>query len=148
MEGLKAGIKALKSFRNASRVEKLLAEEAEFSDLTPPYTTEDIRTLMSRMPRQVLDELVNSSMELYDIMFDGPLVSKVAEVIAHLVKKMKKRPEVYSHAEVNGMELGHSIVSEAYRLFNALSHFEQRQMVALIEEVERDAVEEVVAMKG
>ena len=142
-----AGIKALKSFRSASNVEESLAEKAEELEVDPPYSKEDIVDLMTHLPSDDLHELVNTSIDLYEILFDHQLVAKIIEVIDFMIKKMEKRPNIYAPEEVKGLRLGRSIIAEGDELIQRLTPFEQQQFKNIVEQIEKDSIREVQRRK-
>lgn len=140
---MRAGIMALKSFRAASKIERSIADSAFASQKEAPFSPRDVQSIMSFLPHKELDHLVNSGVVLFDVLIDRKLVGKIIEVINHLIEKMKSRPNVYSAEEVKGMQLGQQIISKCSGLFYQFSESEQRELVQLITEVERDAIEEI-----
>lgn len=140
---MRAGILALKSFRAASKVEKMITEKAMDIDQDPPYSATQIQTIMSSLEHKELDHLVESGVVLFDVLIDRKLVYKIIEVINDLIQKMESRPNVYSAQEVQGMQLGYKIISQCTELFYQFSEEEQKDLVALITEIEQDAMEEI-----
>lgn len=140
---LRAALKALHSFRTASQVEEKLAKVAIYHKVAPPFSTEDIQKMISKVPRNIMDDLVESSMELYDVLFDEKLVKNILDIVVELIKKMKKRPEVYSNHEVKGMQLGQSIIQGGFKLFSSFDKDQQQILIETIGRIERDAVDDV-----
>lgn len=143
----RAGFKALQSFRSASKIEQMLAQKATESDRLPPYSAMDIRLLLTHIGSDQLHHLVDTSVALYDILFDHRLVTKIIEVIDHLISKMRKHPGVYSKEEIYGMELGRTIITEGDALISRLNPEEQQFFKTLIEQIERDAIKEIERLR-
>ena len=144
---MRAGMMALKSFRAASKIEKLIADTAFEKGSKAPFSPGDIQSIMSLLPHKELDNLVDSGVVLFDVLVDRKLVGKIIEMIDHLIKKMQSRPNVYSANEVKGMQLGHQIIRQCSDLFYQFSESEQKELVQLITEVERDAIEHIKEMQ-
>ena len=140
---LKAGFKALQSFRTVTRLEGKLQHIAEQSENVPPYTADDIRYLMIRLPREEIDAFIEDGLVLFDTIYDRELIRKILEIIDTLIFKMKKRPGVYSPAEVKGMQLGLQVLQEGDLLFQSLNPEEQKILIDFIYRIEKDAIEEI-----
>ena len=140
---LTAGIKALKSFRSATSFEQKLVKTAEDSKLTPPYSTEDMKQLVGSLSKKEVADFIEDSQDLFKTIQDRKLVKKILEIVNHLIVKMEKRPKVYSDVEVNALKIGRDIIQEGDLLFAQLSKSEQEQLLAVVLEIERSALEEV-----
>jgi len=142
----KAGLSALRSFRAAARIEGLIADKAIEVGERPPYTADAVKTLMSQLPPTALDELVDKGIVLFDVLVDRRLVDRIVRVISHLADKMRARPGVYAPEEIRGMELGQEIITQCMNAFYKFDKREQQDLISLIEEIERDAMEDIKKM--
>jgi len=140
---LKAGIKALKSFRSATRFEQKLVQTALASKLVPPYSTKDVRQLVGSLSKKDVANFIEDSQDLFNTLQDRKLVQKILEIVNHLIAKMEKRPSVYSETEVSALKIGKDIIKEGDLLFAQLSKAEQEQILAVVLEIERNALEKV-----
>jgi len=141
---LTAGLKALKSFRTASDFENKLVQKAIAIPLEPPYDEMDINALLGALSSDDVDQFIEDNEALFQTLYDRDLVAKITEVVAHLVEQMKKRPNIYSTAEVNGLEIGLEIIQKGNQLFEQLNEEEQRLILTQTIQIERDALEGVV----
>ena len=140
---LKAGIKALKSFRFASKFEVQLVDEARNLELQPPFYSENIFSMMRGLSRGDVNKFMDNAMSLFETLYDQPLVEKIIEIVDHIIGVMQKRPSVYSEEEIKGLELGREVIVEGNKLFIELSAEEQSRLFTLIYQIEKDAIEEI-----
>jgi len=140
---LTAGMKALKSFRSATNFEQKLVQKAIDSELVPPYSTEQVKQLVGGLSKKDIENFIENSQSLFKTIQDRKLVKKIVEIVNHLIAKMEKRPNVYSEEEVNALKIGRDIIKEGDLLFAKLSISEQEQLLAVVLEIERSALEEV-----
>jgi hypothetical protein len=140
---LRAGLKALKSFRSASKFEGNLVEKAIVQNQNPPYSIIQIEGLIKTLSRKEIDEFMESSLTLFDTLHDRTLVAKIKRIMDHLVEKMKRRPKVYSSAEVKGLEIGKEIIEKGDLLFEELSTEEQGEIFKFIVEMEREEMDRI-----
>lgn len=145
---LKAGFRALQSFRTVNKLEGKLVNIAKRSDSEPPYSPDQIKRMMTQLPRQEVDQFIEDGLVLFDTIYDRELIRKILEVILFLINKMKKRPKVYSGAEVRGLEYGLQVLEEGDRLFTTLNPMEQKVLIDFIYKVEKDAVEEIFTLQN
>ncbi|MFT6321304.1 MAG: hypothetical protein ACJAT4_002234 [Granulosicoccus sp.] len=140
---LRAGLKALKSFRSASKFEGNLVEKAIVQNQNPPYSIIQIEGLIKTLSRKEIDEFMESSLTLFDTLHDRTLVAKIKKIMDHLVEKMKKRPKIYSPAEIKGLEIGKEIIEKGDLLFEKLSTEEQGKIFTFIIDMEREEMDRI-----
>lgn len=140
---LKAGMKALQSFRKANLFETKLVEQAFDIALEPPYDEGTINILISTLSRQEIEDFLKSLENLFEILSDRPLVSKIKDIILHLIEKMEKRPKLYAKAEIDGLRIGYEIVNQGDLLFEGLDKDTQAQIFELIKEIEHGILEQI-----
>ena len=140
---LKAGIKALKSFRAANNFENKLIQTAMSMELDMPYDHDDINTFIASLSIEDINEFIENNEALFDTLHDRTLIIKILEIVEHLILKMKKRPNIYSTEEIRGLEIGRDIIKEGNALFDQLSVEEQEQVFEFVIAIERDHLEEL-----
>jgi len=142
---LRAGLSALRSFRQANNFEQKLVAQAIKLDLKPPYGTPEINTLIKGLPKVDLEEFIDSSQALFETLHDRVLVKKIIEIVEYLIGKMRKRPKVYSAVEIRGLEIGRDIIKNGDLLFDQLPKEGQQQLFELVIMLEREVLEELFA---
>lgn len=140
---LKAGLKALKSFRTASRFEKQLVQQANKLGLEAPFSESDINKMIAGLSQAEMDQFVENNQSLFEILYDRTLIVKIKEIVNHLIDKMRKRPKVYSAEEIRGLEIGRDIIVHGDQLFDQLSQTEQTQILDFTLQVERDVLKSI-----
>ncbi len=143
-KAMKVAFKTLKSFRSASKLEKMLVESAFVNETHPPYEMKDIRYLISTVPKDQIYNFIDEGMVLFNTLYDRNLVRKILLAIQHVIKVMKKKNEFYSQDEIAGMELGLKVLQDGNKLFEALSPPEQKIIFQLIRKIETDSAEEIL----
>ena len=138
---LKTGIKALQSYRKASLFEERLVKGAMNLNMSPPFAEEDIERLIRNLSLAEIEEFIESSQNLFETLHDRKLVAKIKNIVEQLIGKMKKRPNVYSPAEIKGLEIGAEIIVKGDHLFAELSEAEQKKIFLFIIQLEREVLE-------
>ncbi|MGK0389754.1 MAG: hypothetical protein ACI94Y_002499 [Maribacter sp.] len=140
---LRAGLKALKSFRAATHFENKLLNTAMSMELDMPYNNDDINTFILSLSINDINEFIENNESLFDTLHDRTLIIKILEIVEHLILKMKKRPKIYSTEEIRGLEIGRDIIRKGNALFDQLSDEEQEQVFKFVLAIERDHLEEL-----
>jgi len=142
---LKAGLKALRSFRAATQLEYNLVSAADKKDMAAPFSSEQLFVLIRTIPRSVIEQFIEDTLVLFQTLHDRKLVNKIIEIVNNLIIKMKKKPHLYSSKEVRGLEVGCDIITEGDNLYNKLTSGEQDTLLSLIAKIERDTIERIFA---
>lgn len=138
---LKAGLKALRSFRKANNFEEQLTREALRLKLPTPFNFTDIKTLISALSLEEMTDFIDSTESLFSILHDRKLVSKIIAVIEYLIDQMEKQPTTFSPTEVEALHLGLELIQKGNDLFDLLNEKEQKQIFAFITARERRFLE-------
>jgi len=140
---LQAGIDALKSFRAATNFENKLVDEAIKSKLEAPYDLGKINTLLQQLSRDEIENFITQSQSLFEILHDKVLIKKIKEIIDYLILVMRKKEEVYTKAQIKGLEIGLELLVEGDALFNTLTKEDQLNLVHVIAKIERDHLDQI-----
>ncbi len=138
---LKAGLKALRSFRKANNFEEQLTREAIRLELPAPFKIADIKTLISALSLEEMRGFIESTESLFSILHDRKLVARIIAVIDYLVEQMKKQPDTFSSSEVEALQLGLELIQKGNDLFDLLNEKEQKQIFKFITARERRFLE-------
>lgn len=142
---LRAGLKALRSFRTATQFENKLVQQAILSDAIPPYSIEDINGFTKQLSKADLEAFIDSSQNLFATLHDRVLVKKIIEIVEHLIAKMQKRPDVYTPLDIRGLEIGRDIIKNGDLLFDQLPKEGQQQLFDLVIRLEREVLDDLFA---
>ena len=140
---LASGMNALRSFRAASRFEEKLIDNAIALDLPTPYSAEDINRLIGMLSPTEINNFIDGSVKLFDTLHDRKLVKKIIGMIGTLVERMEKKPGVYSPDEIRGLKIGYETISKGDALFETLTASEQKELLYLIELLEREKLTDI-----
>lgn len=140
---LKAGIKALNSFRTATNFENKLVQKAIHLNINPPIDNHQIKTLIHSLSKDEIDQFIKESEQLFNTMHDRVLIKKLKDIIDSLIKKMRKRPKTYSETDINGFIIGQEMITKGDQLFEKLSKEDQSKLINVVIQIERDFLEDI-----
>lgn len=135
---LGAGIKALKAFRGASKLEGQLVKKAVLSNKETPYSTEQINEFIQLLSQEQLESYISSIYSLFNILCDTELISKIKKILSLLIEKMEKRPAIYTVKDVNGIKIGLEIIVQADAIFNNIEDNQQQKIFDFIMKMEKE----------
>lgn len=138
-----AGMKAFKSFRIATAFEEKLVRKAKSSGKLPPYSQEDINTFITALRRKEIDDFIDNTRALLELLYDRSLVREIITIIEELITRMKKSRKGYSDAEIGGLEIGLEMLTEGNKLFDELSREDQLRIFDIIIHIEVDYLEKL-----
>ena len=90
------------------------------------------------MSSREIEEYISSTYNLFQILCDVELMSKIKDMLNLLTEKMKNRPAIYSEKEIKGLEIGQEIIVEADAIFNKLDKDEQQEIFDFIMKMEKE----------
>ena len=140
-----AGMKAFRSFRIATAFEEKLIRKAKASGKHPPYSEEDINSFIMALRRKEIDDFIDNTRALLELLYDRALVREIITIIHELLTKMKKSRNGYSEAEIGGLEIGLEMLTEGNRLFDELSRDDQLRIFDIIIHIEVDYLKQLFA---
>lgn len=140
---LRAGLKALKSFRAASAIEGNLVKSAIQLSLEPPFSNETMKTLLSSLSQQNLSDFMDHNETLFETLYDNTLIQKILGIVEHLIAKMKKRPQTYSATEVEALIIGRDIIYYGNQLFDQLTKKEKQEVLEMTLKIEKDFIDQL-----
>jgi len=140
---LNSGLKAMKTFRAATNFEINLVDEAIKNKIEAPYTLSKINTLIKLLSRQEIEKFIETSESLFEVLHNKILIEKIKEIIQYLILTMREKEESYSLSQIKGLEIGLEMINEGDKLFNRLTKEDQRNLVKLISDIERDKLDHI-----
>jgi hypothetical protein len=140
---LNTGLKALNTFKAATKFEDKLAGIARQNRIIPPYEIGKINTFIRSISRKEIEDFIDSCKRLFETLHDRRLVKNLKEILSFLIKKMKEKEGSYTSNEIRGLELGLELLQKGDLLFNKLSEEDQERMVEMVIKIERDALDEI-----
>jgi hypothetical protein len=140
---LNSGLKAMKTFKAATHFENNLVDEAIKNKIEAPYTQSKINTLIKLLSRKEIEEFIENSQTLFEILHDRILMQNIKEIIQYLINIMKKNVESYSVIEVKGLEIGLEMLTQGDNLFTQLTTEDQENLITLISEIEKDKLDHI-----
>lgn len=138
-----AGLKALKSFRGATKFEKTIVQKAIQENSKPPFTTLKINKLIQLLPYKELEEFMKNTETFFNIIYDKELVEKIKEIISYLILKMKQKPKIFSQKEIIGLALALETISKGEEMLNKLTQKDQEILIGFVLQIEKDCLEKI-----
>jgi len=135
---LSSGLNAMKTFKAATDFENNLVDEAIKNNITAPYDLLKVDALIKLLSRRDIEEFIQYSQSLFEILHDKALIEKIKEVIQYLIRIMKEKKDSYSLSEIKGLEIGLEMIHEGYKIFSLLAKKDQKNLVKLIIDIEKD----------
>jgi len=140
---LNSGLNAMKTFRAATNFENNLVDEAIKNKIEAPYDLSKINALIKLLSRKEIEEFIEISQSLFEILHDKILIKKIKEVIQYLIGVMREKEESYSLSQIKGLEIGLEMINEGDKIFNRLTKEDQQNLVNLITEIEKDKLDHI-----
>ena len=138
---LNTSLKVMKSYRAATGFENMLIDEAIKNRIEAPYDPSKITTLIKILPRKEIEKFIDTFQSLFEILQDRILIKKIKEILEYVILVMKNKESHYSASQIKGLEMSLEIVNVGDKLFNRLAVEDQRKLVYLITEIEKDVLE-------
>jgi hypothetical protein len=138
---LNTALKVMKSYRAATGFENMLVDEAIKNIIEAPYDPSKINTLIKLLPRKEIEKFIDTFQSLFEILHDRILIKKIKEILEYLILVMKNKERYYSVSQIKGLEIGLEMINIGDKLFNRLAKEDQRKLVYLITEIEKDMLE-------
>jgi len=142
---MRTGIKALQSFRKASGFEKMLHNEAVEREMPLPIDQEELKTLIASLPQKKVNDFIEDNDALFDALMDRKLMEKTGKIMQELIKRMKKKPDLYMEADIEGVQIGLNILDGGVNIVKGISQHEGEEVLEFIKQVERDSMDEIFA---
>jgi len=144
---LNAGLKAMKAFRAATKLEDKLVEGAINYQIEPPFDSSKINRLIGILSQKEIEQFIEGSRLLFETIHDKVLVSKIKEIIGYLITKMREKQKLYSLTEIRGLEIGLELLNEGDAIFNKLTKEDQHNLFHLVTKIETDALYDIFLKK-
>ena len=133
-----AGLKAMKSFRGATKFENALVKKAISKKLEAPYTEKKINLLIKQLPYQEIERFMKNTETFFYIIHDKALVEKIKEIIAFLIEKMRRKPKLFSTKEISGLSLALETIAKGEAMLNKLTEKDQEILIDFVLKIEQD----------
>jgi len=140
---LNSGLNAMKTFRAATDFENNLVDEAIKNKVDAPYDQLKIDALIKLLSRKEIEKFIENSESLFEILHDRILIEKIKAVIQYLIGVMRGKEDAYELSQIKGLEIGLDMINEGYKLFNRLTKEDQRNLINLITEIEKDNLDRI-----
>ena len=138
-----AGLKAMKSFRGATKFENAIVQKAIQENSKPPFNSKKIKNLIQLLSYQELEEFMKNTETFFNIIHDKELVEKIKEIISFLISKMKNKPKIFSKKEIAGLSLALETISKGEQMLNKLTLKDQEILIGFVLQIEKDYLQTI-----
>lgn len=137
---ISAGVSTLDAYMETRKLEKLLLQAARELGITKQDQGNRDRMIciMANVPEEDVRKLIHDVMQLFRALSNTKMLVTAVEFLGKCAELMKKRPELYTEHEVEGITLGRAVVKGGLDLFEDLGDEDLRNMVVGIEQIEMD----------
>lgn len=149
LQGIQAGIAALKSYMAAHRFESELYQNAlPYLEKGIDISEEKIfNSLIGKIPEREATAFRYQVIKLFEILANKKLLEKIQEIMLHVIEKMEQRPDIYSSSEIRGIRMGFNIIEKGKILFNELTPEQIQIVLKGIDTIEKDFYERAAGIK-
>ena len=142
-KAIQAGLRSLESYNAATTFEKGLYDAAIKMNLEIPFSLEEFENCIAHLPKKDVEHFISEFDELLKAITNTSLLEKTVEILSELTEKMKEHPKVYNEDDIQGMEIGVSILENGYKLFIDFSEDDKKEMIHFIKRVEQDEIDRI-----
>lgn len=142
---VKSGISALEVHTAAKHFENSLLSGAHENNFTVPITDEQFFTCLRSIPKPQLEKFINEVGGLFHSFSNTELLAKTVAIMDDVLARMRAKEGVYSHTEIEAIEIGKDIIQKGHDLFENLTEEQKQNILELITANEREFLESVYA---
>lgn len=149
LQGIQAGIAALRSYIAAHKFESELYQNAlPYLEKGIDISEEKIfNSLIGKIPEKEATAFRHQVVKLFEILANKKLLEKIQEIMLHVIEKMQQRPDVYSASEIRGIQMGFNIIEKGKVLFDELTPEQIQIVLRGIDTIEKDFYERAAGIK-
>lgn len=133
-----AGLKAMKSFRGATKFENAIVQKAKQKNSKPPFTIQKINKLIQLLSYKELEKFMKNTEIFFNIIYDKELVEKIKEIISFLISKMRNKPKIFSQKEIIGLSLALETITKGEEMLAKLTLKDQEILIGFVLQIEKD----------
>ncbi len=142
---VKSGISALEVHTEAKHFENALLSGAQENNFSIPITDEQFLVCLRSIPQPQLEKFINEVGGLFHSFSNTELLVKTVAIMDDVLVRMRSKEGVYSHTEIEAIEIGKDIIQKGHDLFVHLTKDQKQQILDLITTNEREFLEGVYA---
>lgn len=149
LQGIQAGVAALRSYIAAYRFESELYKNAlPYLEKGIDISDEKIfNSLIGKIPEKEATAFRHQVVKLFEILANKKLLEKIQEIMLHVIEKMEQRPDLYSTSEIRGIQMGFNIIDRGKVLFDELTPEQIQIVLKGIDIIEKDFYERAAGLK-
>lgn len=140
---IKAGLVSLEAYTAAVSYEAQLTKTVAEQQLSIPISDEQLLDALTSIPENEIEKFIVDLQNLFFTFTNTSLLDKTILIMKNVIGRMKNKPELYEKTEIEGMELGLSIMTKGYDLFVQYDDDMKKTIVEYITANERAFLAEI-----
>lgn len=140
---IKAGLTSLEAYTATVSYEALLTKTVAAQGLPIPISDEQLLDALTVIPEKEIEKFIIDLQKLFFTFTNTALLNKTISILKDVVMRMKDKPELYDKTEIEGMELGLSIMTKGNDLFSQYDDEMKKIIVEFITTNERAFLAEI-----
>ena len=142
---VKSGVSALEVHTAAKHFENSLLSGAHENNFKVPISDEQFFVCLRSIPQPQLEKFINEVGGLFHSFSNTELLAKTVAIMDDVLARMRSKTGVYSHTEIEAIEIGKDIIQKGHDLFEHLTEEQKQNILELITTNEREFLESVYA---
>ena len=145
---IRAGMTTLQAYTSAIAFEDAVLHAAQEKGFTEPVSDEQFFECLRAIPHKSLDQFINEASVLFVVISDATLLTKTMNIMKDVLKRMKSKPDVYTHDQVEAIRIGLDLMEKGYELLEPYAEDTKRDIITFIVENEKNFLAEIHGLKG
>ncbi len=138
---IRAGLISMEAYTSAKHFENTLTSAALEKGLTIPVSDKQFYDCLIAIPKDDLYKFIGELEHLFASFTNTELLGKTISIMEDVVTKMKSKGDMYSHNEIEAIELGLDIMRKGYALFTEYDDEMKNEMLQLITDNEKKFID-------
>lgn len=144
---IRAGMTSLQAYTSAIAFEDAILHAAIERGFTEPVSDEQFFECLRAIPHKSLDQFINEASVLFVVISDATLLTKTMNIMRDVLKRMKSKPEIYTHDQVEAIQIGLDLMEKGYELLEPYAEDTKKDIITFIVENEKNFLEEIHGLK-
>jgi len=142
-KAFQSGIAALSSYLAAHEFEcqLLVGAKEKINEGKDILQEENFKKLLALIPFAEAEKFRKDTVSLFRTLSNDELVDRIILILDSVIQKMKEKSKLYSPQDINGIELGLSILKKGKQILVSLSIEEKELVIDAINQIEKDYYE-------
>jgi hypothetical protein len=145
---IKAGMTSLQAYTSAIGFESAMLHAAIEKGFKEPLSDEEFFECLRAIQHKSLDTFINEASVLFMVISDATLLTKTMNIMRDVIKRMKSKPDTYTHDQIEAIKIGLDLMEKGYELLAPYDADTKNDIIAFIVENEKEFLAEIHGVKG